>query len=213
MAATATERKAVRRRSGSGGAGEWIDVGRRLGGCRVAKGGADETRRARRRVSRSVSARRTSARRSPSRSPVRSAAGTGGRPHDLRGGRQADEGGACQAARDVDLHLRSGVARTPARLSRWTASQAGEGTAFTLRVLDRGRRRDLAVQLPAQPRRTQDRAAPRGCPSPRAATQTLSALLLAELEEEAGLPPGWLSVVVGPASESATCSSRTSGCG
>jgi acyl-CoA reductase-like NAD-dependent aldehyde dehydrogenase len=29
----------------------------------------------------------------------------------------------------------------------------------------------------------------------------LSALLLAELEMEAGLPPGWLSVVVGPASE------------
>jgi len=29
----------------------------------------------------------------------------------------------------------------------------------------------------------------------------LSALLLAELEEEAGLPPGWLSVVAGPSSE------------
>jgi acyl-CoA reductase-like NAD-dependent aldehyde dehydrogenase len=29
----------------------------------------------------------------------------------------------------------------------------------------------------------------------------LSALTLAELEEEAGLPPGWLSVVVGPSSE------------
>ncbi|MCS7008154.1 MAG: aldehyde dehydrogenase family protein, partial [Gaiellaceae bacterium] len=34
------------------------------------------------------------------------------------------------------------------------------------------------------------------------ATQTpLSALLLAELETEAGLPPGWLSVVCGPAAE------------
>jgi acyl-CoA reductase-like NAD-dependent aldehyde dehydrogenase len=34
------------------------------------------------------------------------------------------------------------------------------------------------------------------------ASQTpLSALLLAELEEEAGLPPGWVNVVVGPASE------------
>ena len=29
----------------------------------------------------------------------------------------------------------------------------------------------------------------------------LSALLLAELEHDAGLPPGWLNVVVGPASE------------
>src|SRR3954466_446569 len=34
------------------------------------------------------------------------------------------------------------------------------------------------------------------------ASQTpLSALLLAELEEEAGLPPGWLNVLVGPSSE------------
>jgi acyl-CoA reductase-like NAD-dependent aldehyde dehydrogenase len=34
-----------------------------------------------------------------------------------------------------------------------------------------------------------------------AAQTPLSALLLAELEEEAGLPPGWLSVITGPASE------------
>lgn len=42
-----------------------------------------------------------------------------------------------------------------------------------------------------------------GCPVVlKPATQTpLSALLLAELETEAGLPPGWLSVVVGPSAE------------
>ena len=41
-----------------------------------------------------------------------------------------------------------------------------------------------------------------GCPVVlKPASQTpLSALLLAELETEAGLPPGWLNVVVGPAS-------------
>src|SRR6266566_3157440 len=42
-----------------------------------------------------------------------------------------------------------------------------------------------------------------GCPEVlKPASQTpLSALLLAELETEAGLPPGWLNVVVGPSSE------------
>src|SRR5206468_6881087 len=42
-----------------------------------------------------------------------------------------------------------------------------------------------------------------GCPvvlKPASATP-LSALFLAELEEEAGLPPGWLNVVSGPSSE------------
>jgi acyl-CoA reductase-like NAD-dependent aldehyde dehydrogenase len=42
-----------------------------------------------------------------------------------------------------------------------------------------------------------------GCPVVlKPASQTpLSALLLAELEQEAGLPPGWLNVVVGPSAE------------
>ncbi|MEI8105885.1 MAG: aldehyde dehydrogenase family protein [Actinomycetes bacterium] len=42
-----------------------------------------------------------------------------------------------------------------------------------------------------------------GCPVVlKPATSTpLSALFLAELEQEAGLPPGWLNVVVGPSSE------------
>src|SRR4029078_9710463 len=46
-------------------------------------------------------------------------------------------------------------------------------------------------------------APPPGCPVVlKPASQTpLSALLLAELELEAGLPPGWLNVVAGSASE------------
>ena len=59
--------------------------------------------------------------------------------------------------------------------------------------------------FPLQPRRAQARARARrrlrrSCSSPRQQTP-LSALLLAELEEEAGLPPGWLNVVAGPSSE------------
>ena len=84
-------------------------------------------------------------------------------------------------------------------------SQAGEGKlAFTLRV-------PIGVVGAISPfnfplNLVAHKIAPAlaaGCPVVlKPATQTpLSALLLAELEEEAGLPPGWLSVVVGPASE------------
>ena len=44
-------------------------------------------------------------------------------------------------------------------------------------------------------------------------TDTLSALLLAELETEAGLPPGWLNVLVGPRRKSETSWSKTSASG
>jgi acyl-CoA reductase-like NAD-dependent aldehyde dehydrogenase len=85
------------------------------------------------------------------------------------------------------------------------AAQAGEGKlAFTLR-------RPIGVVGAISPfnfplNLVAHKLAPAlaaGCPVVlKPATQTpLSALLLAELEEEAGLPPGWLSVVVGPSAE------------
>src|SRR6187397_3366210 len=85
------------------------------------------------------------------------------------------------------------------------ASQAGAGKlAFTLR-------RPIGVVGAISPfnfplNRVAHKIAPAlvaGCAVVlKPASQTpLSALLLAELEQEAGLPPGWLNVVVGPASE------------
>jgi acyl-CoA reductase-like NAD-dependent aldehyde dehydrogenase len=85
------------------------------------------------------------------------------------------------------------------------ASQAGEGKlAFTLRsplgVVGAISPFNFPLNLVAH------KLAPAlaaGCAVVlKPASQTpLSALLLAELETEAGLPPGWLNVVVGPASE------------
>src|SRR5690348_10580249 len=85
------------------------------------------------------------------------------------------------------------------------ASQAGEGKlAFTLRV-------PLGVVAAISPfnfplNLVAHKIAPAlaaGCPVVlKPASQTpLSALLLAELEREAGLPPDWLTVLVGPSAE------------
>lgn len=85
------------------------------------------------------------------------------------------------------------------------ASQAGEGKiAFTLR-------RPIGVIGAISPfnfpcNLVAHKLAPAlaaGCPVVlKPAGQTpLSALLLAELEQEAGLPPGWLTVLVGPSGE------------
>src|SRR5436305_4889279 len=85
------------------------------------------------------------------------------------------------------------------------ASEAGEGkVAFTLR-------RPIGVIGAISPfnfpcNLVAHKLAPAlaaGCPvvlKPASATP-LSALLLAELEQEAGLPAGWLTVLVGPSSE------------
>src|SRR5437879_5804392 len=85
------------------------------------------------------------------------------------------------------------------------ASQAGEGKlAFTLRrprgIVGAISPFNFPLNLVAH------KIAPAlaaGCPVVlKPAGQTpLSAFLLAELETEAGLPPGWLNVIVGPASE------------
>ena len=85
------------------------------------------------------------------------------------------------------------------------ASQAGEGKlAFTLRlpigVVGAITPFNFPLNLVAH------KIAPAlaaGCAVVlKPASQTpLSALLLAELEHEAGLPPGWLNVVVGPSAE------------
>src|SRR5213079_1067809 len=85
------------------------------------------------------------------------------------------------------------------------ASQAGEGKlAFTLRV-------PIGIVGAISPfnfplNLVAHKIAPAlaaGCAVVlKPASQTpLSALTLAELEHEAGLPPGWLNVLVGPASE------------
>src|SRR5437588_10743651 len=92
------------------------------------------------------------------------------------------------------------------------ASQAGEGKlAFTLRmpigVVGAISPFNFPLNLVAH------KLAPAlaaGCAVVlKPASQTpLSALLLAELEEEAGLPAGWLSVVVGPSAEIGRASCR-----
>src|SRR5918911_1715844 len=76
---------------------------------------------------------------------------------------------------------------------------AKAGAAETRRAIDAAERA-MAEPLPAHKRAP---ALAAGCAVVlKPASQTpLSALLLAELEEEAGLPPGWLSVLVGPAAE------------
>jgi acyl-CoA reductase-like NAD-dependent aldehyde dehydrogenase len=112
-----------------------------------------------------------------------------------------------EAARAMSTYTFSAVAaRTlTGDMVPMDASQAGEGKlAFTLR-------RPIGLVAAITPfnfplNLVAHKIAPAlaaGCAVVlKPASQTpLSALLLAELEHEAGLPPGWLNVVVGPASE------------
>jgi acyl-CoA reductase-like NAD-dependent aldehyde dehydrogenase len=212
VAATATERKLF-----VGGewveTGDWIDVRSPYSGevvGRVPKAGANEARRA------VDAAQRVLADPLPAHKRAEilvRVAGYLGRRHDEVARLIADEAGKplkaarVEAARAMSTYTyAAAAARTLAGdVVPMEGSQAGEGKlAFTIRVpigvIGAISPFNFPLNLVAH------KIAPAlaaGCPVVlKPASQTpLSALLLAELEEEAGLPAGWLSVLVGPASE------------
>jgi acyl-CoA reductase-like NAD-dependent aldehyde dehydrogenase len=140
-------------------------------------------------------------------------AGALGRRHDEVARLISDEAGKPMKAARVEAHRAMSTYTFAAVEARklagemvpMDAAQAGEGKlAFTLR-------RPIGVVGAISPfnfplNLVAHKIAPAlaaGCAVVlKPASQTpLSALMLAELEEEAGLPPGWLNVVVGPAKE------------
>ena len=193
--------------------GDWLDVRSPYDGTvvgRVAQGGADETRRA-------IDAA-DEARRSPLPAHKRAeilvrVAAALGRLHDEVARTICAEAGKpmkaarVEARRAMSTYTFSAVEarRLTGEMVPMDASQAGEGKlAFTLRrpigVVGAITPFNFPLNLVAH------KIAPAlaaGCPVVlKPASQTpLSALLLAELAHEAGLPPGWLNVVVGAAAE------------
>src|SRR5438477_1291631 len=212
MATTLTERKLF-----VGGewveTGEWIDVRSPYSGevvGRVAKAGAEETRRAIDAAERAMQEPLPAHKRAEILVRV---AGYLGRRHDEVARTISDEAGKPMKAARVEAKRAMSTYTLAAVEARklagevvpMDASQAGEGKlAFTLRV-------PIGVVGAISPfnfplNLVAHKLAPAlaaGCAVVlKPASQTpLSALLLAELEEEAGLPPGWLSVVVGPSAE------------
>jgi acyl-CoA reductase-like NAD-dependent aldehyde dehydrogenase len=212
VAATAVERKLL-----IGGdwveTGDWIDVAspyshETVG--RVAKAGADETRRAIDAAEQALAEPLPAHKRAEILVRV---AGYLGKRHDEVAKTISDEAGKPMKAARVEARRAMSTYTFAAVEARklagemvpMDASQAGEGKlAFTLR-------RPIGIVGAISPfnfplNLVAHKLAPAlaaGCPVVlKPASQTpLSALLLAELETEAGLPPGWLSVLVGPASE------------
>ena len=193
--------------------GEWVDVKSPYSGepvGRVAKAGAGETRRA-------IDAAET-AMREPLPAHKRAeilvrVAGYLGKRHDEVARTISDEAGKPMKAARVEARRAMSTYTFAAVEARklagevvpMDASQAGEGKlAFTLRppigVVGAISPFNFPLNLVAH------KLAPAlaaGCAVVlKPASQTpFSALLLAELETEAGLPPGWVNVLVGPASE------------
>ncbi len=212
MAATATEKRLL-----VGGewveTGDWLDVRSPYSGevvGRVPKAGASETRRA---VDAAAEAMRDPLPAHKRAEILVKVAGYLGRRHEEAARTICAEAGKplrtarVEASRAMSTYTMAAVqARTLAGdVVPMDASQAGEGKlAFTLRV-------PIGVVGAISPfnfplNLVAHKIAPAlaaGCAvvlKPASATP-LSALLLAELEQEAGLPPGWLNVVAGSSAE------------
>jgi acyl-CoA reductase-like NAD-dependent aldehyde dehydrogenase len=212
MAATATERKLL-----IDGAwietGDWVEVRSPYSGDivgRVAKGGAAEARRAVDAAARALESPLPAHKRAEVL--VKVAGGIGRRHEELARTISAESGKPIKAARIEASRAMSTFTFAAAEARKLTGemiamdgAQAGEGKlGFTLRkpigVIGAISPFNFPCNLVAH------KIAPAlaaGCPVVlKPASQTpLSALFLAELELEAGLPAGWLNVVVGPASE------------
>src|ERR687898_2389531 len=193
--------------------GEWAEVRSPYSGDvvgRVAKAGADETRRAIDAAEQSMREPLPAHKRAEILVRV---AGALGRRHDEVARLISDESGKpmkaarVEARRAMSTYTFAAVEarRLAGEMVPMDAAQAGVGKlAFTLR-------RPVGVVAAISPfnfplNLVAHKIAPAlaaGCAVVlKPASQTpLSALLLAELEAEAGLPAGWLNVLVGPASE------------
>ncbi len=192
---------------------EWLDVRSPYDGslvARVARGGAEETRRAIDAAGRAMQEPLPAHKRAEIL--VRVAGALGRRADEAARLISAEAGkplkqARVEVARAMSTYTMSAVeARTLAgQVVPMDASQAGEGKmAITLRlpigVIGAISPFNFPLNLVAH------KIAPAlaaGCAVVlKPASQTpLSALFLAELEAEAGLPPGWLNVVVGPAAD------------
>jgi acyl-CoA reductase-like NAD-dependent aldehyde dehydrogenase len=193
--------------------GDWLDVRSPYSGDvvgRVAKGGAQETKRAIDAAERAMREPLPAHKRAEILVKV---AGQLGRRHDEVARLISDEAGKpmkaarVEAKRAMSTYTFAAVEarKLAGEMVPMDASQAGEGKlAFTLRV-PRGIVAAISpFNFPCN--LVAHKLAPAlaaGCAvvlKPASATP-LSALLLAELMNEAGLPPGWLNVVAGSSSE------------
>jgi acyl-CoA reductase-like NAD-dependent aldehyde dehydrogenase len=193
--------------------GAWLDVTSPYSGelvGRVAKGGRAEAQRAVDAAARALESPLPAHKRAEILVKV---AGLIGRRHEEVARTISDESGKpiktarVEASRAMSTYTFAAVEarKLGGEMVPMDAAQAGEGKlAFTVRkpigVVGAISPFNFPCNLVAH------KLAPAlaaGCPvvlKPASATP-LSALLLAELEHEAGLPAGWLNVLVGPASE------------